>query len=67
MQPFRSTRGLHEWSLDSSETSRSSSIEPSTKEWPTPGVIAREVAVTLIVCLGFGLVADLIARTFGAG
>jgi hypothetical protein len=30
-------------------------------------VIAREVAVTLIVCLGFGLVAELIARTFGAG
>ena len=66
MQPFRSTHGLQEWSLDFSEASRSS-VEPSSKAWPTPGQIAREVAVILIACLGFGLAAELLVRTFGAG
>jgi len=66
MQPFRSIRGLQEWSLDSSEASRSG-VEASSKAWPTPGQIAREVAVILIVCLGFGLAAELLVTTFGAG
>ena len=66
MQPFRSIHGLQEWSLDNPEASRSS-VEPSSKAWPTPGQIAREVAVILIVCLGFGLAAEWIVRAFGVG
>jgi len=66
MQPFRSIRGFQELPLGRSETS-SPSGEPSNKEWPTPGQITREVAVILIVCLGFGLAAELMVRTFGVG
>jgi len=66
MQPFRSIRGLQEWSLESAET-RHSSVGSTTKEWPTPGQIAREVAVILIVCLTFGLAVELIVRTFAVG
>jgi len=63
MQPFHSIRGFQELPLDRSETSGSTS-EPSSKEAPTPGQIAREVAVILILCLGLGLGAELIVRTF---
>ena len=65
-QSFRSIRGLQGLSLDRSETS-GSSVEPANKQWPTPGQIAREVAVILIVCLCLGLAAELIVRTFGVG
>jgi len=66
MQPFHSIRGLQGLSLDRPETS-GSRVEPANQQWPTPGQIAREVAVILIVCLGLGLGAELIVRTFGIG
>ena len=66
MQPFRSIHSIEGLSLDS-PSATGSSVGPSAKEWPTPGQIAREVAVILIVCLGFGLAAELVVRTFGVG
>ena len=66
MQPFRSIYSIEGLSLDNPATT-GSSVGHSAKEWPTPGQIAREVAVILIVCLGLGLGAELIVRTFGIG
>jgi hypothetical protein len=64
MQPFypaRSAPVRHPTAPEGVDPRHSELVEDP----PSPGMILREIGVILLVCLGFGLAAELLVRTLG--